>query len=97
MPIWHRLKTIWRNLTQKRIVEDDLAQEIRAYQSLLEDEKARAGMDPGAARRQTLLDMEGSEQIKEKVRDVRLGVTTAEVFSLRAEAVLCADSAATKT
>jgi putative ABC transport system permease protein len=83
MRIWHRLKTLWRNLALKRMVEDDLADEIRSYQEMLEDEKAGNGAEPSLARREALLELGGAEQIKENVRDVRLGATleaiTAEV------------------
>jgi len=75
MPIWRQLKTLWRNLTQKQAVEEDLAAELRSYQTLLEDEKSRAGRNAGEARREALLEMGGTEQIKESVRDVRLGVS----------------------
>lgn len=69
------LKTLWRNLTHKQIVDDDLAQELHSYQAMLLEEKTRAGMDRQAALRAAQLEMEGMEQIKEQVRDVRLGVT----------------------
>jgi putative ABC transport system permease protein len=78
--MWHRLKTLWRNLTRKQIVEDDLTQELHSYQRMLADEKSRAGIDPGTALRAARLEMEGLEQIKENVRDVRLGVAI-ETFS----------------
>jgi predicted permease len=55
------------------MVDDDLADEIRSYQELLEDEKAGAGAGPSLARREALLELGGAEQIKENVRDVRLG------------------------
>ena len=75
MALWHRLRALWRNLARKRQVEDDLDAEIRSYQNMLEDEMARQGADPSAARRGALLEMGGTEQIKEEVRDVRLGAT----------------------
>jgi hypothetical protein len=75
MPLWNWLKTLWRNLARKRMVEDDLDDEIRAYQDMLEDEKARAGADPCVARREALIELGGVEHIKEEVRDVRLGAT----------------------
>ena len=75
MPIWHRLKTLGRNLARKQMVEDDLADEIRSYQGMLEDEKAGSGAEPSLARREALLETGGAEQIKENVRDVRLGAT----------------------
>jgi len=73
MPILRRLKTLWSNLTRKRQIESELDAEIRSYQGLLEDDKTRGGASPDAARREALLELEGAEQIKEAVRDVRLG------------------------
>ena len=75
MPLWPRIQSLWRNLTHKRRIEADLDEEIRSYQALLTDEKTAAGASPGAARRQSLLEFGGAEQVKEQVRDVRLGAT----------------------
>ena len=75
MPFLHRIKTLWRNLTRRQRVEEELDEEIRSYQAMLEDEKTRAGANPPAAHREALLELGGAEQIKEQVRDVRLGST----------------------
>ena len=79
--MWHRLRALWRNLTHKQIVEDDLTQELHSYETMLADEKSRTGIDPSAALRAARLEMEGVEQIKESVRDVRLGVTIETFFA----------------
>ena len=79
--MWHRLRTLWRNLTQKQVVDDDLTQELHSYQAMLADEKSHAGIDPRTALRAARLEMEGLEQIKENVRDVRLGVMIETFFS----------------
>jgi predicted permease len=73
MLIWRRLLTLWRNLTEKQSVERDLDAEIRSYREMLQDEKQREGAPPDRARREALLELGGAEQIKEEVRDVRLG------------------------
>ncbi|MGA3039687.1 MAG: ABC transporter permease [Bryobacteraceae bacterium] len=73
MPLLHRIKTLWRNLARRQRVEEELDAEIRSYQSMLEDEKTRAGAPPTLARREALLDFGGAEQVKEQVRDVRAG------------------------
>src|SRR5467141_957291 len=73
MALWHRIKTLWQNLTRRRRVEEDLSEEIRSYQGMLEDEKTRAGASPRAARREALLELGGAQQLKEGLRDVRLG------------------------
>ncbi len=79
--MWHRLRALWRNLTHKQIVEDDLTRELHSYQTMLADEKSRTGIDPSAALRAARLEMEGLEQIKENVRDVRLGIAIETFFS----------------
>ena len=58
--MFHWLKTLWRNLTHKQIVEDDLTQELNSYQSMLVEEKSRGGMNPDAALRAARLEMEGT-------------------------------------
>ncbi len=71
----HRWVTVlWRNLAAKRHVEADLDDEIASYRVMLEDEKARAGANPAAARREALLELGGAALIRENVRDVRVGV-----------------------
>src|SRR5580658_2943740 len=81
MPIWQRLKTLWRNLARKRGVEGELDAEIRSYQQMLEDEKLGAGATAQAARRQAMLELGGVEQIKEEVRDIRLGVRVETIWT----------------
>ncbi len=73
MPFRQRVKTLWRNLTQKKRIDQELDEEILSYQSMLEEEKRRDGLDPVSARRQARIEMGGAERIKEEVRDVRLG------------------------
>jgi len=73
MFLWHRIETLWRNLAQKKSVEDDLDDEIRSYREMLEDEKARYGAGARAARLEALRELGNVEQIKEQVRDIRLG------------------------
>ncbi len=85
--MFHWLKTLWRNLTHKQIVENDLSQELHSYQAMLVEEKSRAGMNPDVALRTARLEMEGTEQIKEQVRDVRLGVTIETFFSELAQSL----------
>jgi putative ABC transport system permease protein len=79
MQCWHQLRTLWRNVSRRRAIEEDLDAEIRSYQEILEDEKARTNANPETARREALLELGGTEQIKEAVRDVRLGVTLDEI------------------
>ena len=73
MPIWPKLNSLWRNLTGRQKVEDDLANEIRSYRELLEEQKTREGADPVTARREASIELGGAEKLKEEVRDVRRG------------------------
>src|SRR5579862_3718630 len=81
MPFLRKINSLWRNLTSKQRVESDLDDELRSYQQLLEDQKLRTGADPRTARRESLLELGGAEQVKEEVRDARLGTTIETVFT----------------
>jgi predicted permease len=61
------------NLFHRTRIEQELDQEIRAYVELLADEKIRAGVSPEEAHRQALVEFGGVEQVKERVRDGRIG------------------------
>jgi predicted permease len=73
MPIRHRARPLWRNLFRRRRVERELDEELRAYVELLVAEKVRGGGTPDVARRAALVEVGGVEQIKEQVREVRVG------------------------
>src|SRR6185295_6021596 len=68
-----RLASTWRNLSNKDAVDQELGEELRAHVDLLTDQKIREGLAPEAARRAALLEVGGVEQVKEKVREVRMG------------------------
>ena len=74
MPRRMRVLALLRNLFRATRVERELDDELRAYVDLLADEKRRAGMPVDASRRAALVDLQGIEQVKEGVRDVRAGV-----------------------
>jgi putative ABC transport system permease protein len=67
------LVSLWRNLAGANRVEKELADEVQAYLDLLVDEKINEGMAPDEARRAALVEMGGVEQLKEGVREVRMG------------------------
>ena len=73
MPILPRLASLWRNLSDKDRVEKNLDDEIRSYLELLVETKIEAGSDPAEARRAALIEVGGVEQVKERVREVRMG------------------------
>jgi putative ABC transport system permease protein len=73
MPLRSRLVSLWRNLVHKDRLEHELAEEAHAYLELLIESKIKEGADPAGARRAALIEMGGVEQVKESVREVRIG------------------------
>ncbi|MFL6209464.1 MAG: ADOP family duplicated permease [Pyrinomonadaceae bacterium] len=73
MPLLRWLSALGRNLFHKARLDEELDEELRAYVELLTAEKLKAGMDATEARRKSLLEVGGIEQVKEQVRDVRIG------------------------
>jgi putative ABC transport system permease protein len=74
MTLFNRISSLWRNILHKTRVEKDLAQEVGAFVEMLTQEKIDSGMDASEARRAALIELGGVEQVKEEVRDVRVGV-----------------------
>ncbi|HEY6357884.1 MAG TPA: ABC transporter permease, partial [Vicinamibacterales bacterium] len=64
-----------RSLRGRSRHEDDLEDELRAYVDTLTEQHERRGLTPAAARRAALVEVEGAEQVKERVREVRVGFT----------------------
>ncbi|CAN5504144.1 ABC transporter permease [soil metagenome] len=73
MRIFSSLEALFRNLAREGSVERDLAEEVDSYLALSADAKIRDGLDATAARREAATEFGGVEQVKEEVRDVRLG------------------------
>src|SRR5207237_3249376 len=73
MPLFVKARSFLRNLFSTRRVEVDLDQEVHAHLELLTEENVRAGMPPGEARRGARSELGGIEQVKEQVREGRLG------------------------
>jgi len=68
-----RIRSFFRNLTRRREVEHDLAAEMDSYVELSTQRKVRGGLSEPEARREALVEFGGTEQVKELVRDARLG------------------------
>ncbi|UCC74284.1 MAG: ABC transporter permease [Gemmatimonadota bacterium] len=75
MPTYRRVISTFRSLFRKVELDRELDEELAAYLDLLTEEKIRAGMGPEQARRAARLELGGVEQVKEKVREKRLGAT----------------------
>jgi len=73
MPAYTRIISILQSLFRKEELDRDLDEELSSYLDLLTEEKVRAGMSPEQARRAARLELGGIEQVKEKVREKRLG------------------------
>jgi putative ABC transport system permease protein len=73
MPRLARVSSFFRNLFHKQRVEHDLDEEVRAYLDQVTDEKLQSGLSPQEARRAALVELGGVEQVKEQVREVRIG------------------------
>src|SRR5919107_4966015 len=73
MPLMSRLSSLRRNLLRRERVERELAEEIDACLEMLAEAKAAEGLSPEEARRAALIELGGVEQVKESVREVRVG------------------------
>src|SRR2546423_7404387 len=73
MPLFVKARSFLRNLFSTRRVEVDLDQEVHAHLELLTEENMRAGMPPKEAQRAARIELGGIEQVKEQVREDRLG------------------------
>jgi len=73
MPVASRLASLFRNLTRRRKIERDLTAEVDSYLDLLTEKKMKQGLSETEARRAALVELGGTEQVKEQVRDTRTG------------------------
>jgi hypothetical protein len=74
MGLGSRIRSGLRNLINKHRVEAQLDDELRAYVELVTDEKVAAGVSSAEARRSTLAELGGVEQVKQAIREERVGV-----------------------
>jgi predicted permease len=73
VPLFSKTQSLFRNLFSTRSVDADLDEEVRSHLALLTDDNLRAGMTPVAADRAARLELGGIEQVKEQVREERIG------------------------
>lgn len=81
MPLFARIRSLSRNLFASRQVEADLSQEIQCHLQILTEENIRAGMSQEEAQRAARLELGGIAQVKEQVRDERIGNWLRSVLS----------------
>src|SRR5271155_4058301 len=81
MPLLLKGRSFLRNLFFSRRVDSDLEQEVQSQLEILIEEKMRAGMPAAEARRAAKIEMGGVEQLKEQVREERMGNWLQSVLS----------------
>jgi hypothetical protein len=80
MPAYRRIISTFRSLFRKEELDRDVDEELASYLALLTAEKVRAGMSPEEARREARVELGGVEQVKEKVREKRVGAMIDTLF-----------------
>ena len=80
MKLFSKGESLFRNTIRKREVDRDLTEEIASYVELLTEKKMKEGMDREEARRAAMIEVEGVEQVKEKVRATRAGFALETFF-----------------
>ena len=73
MRVLKRSASLWRSLFAAAHLDRDLDDELRSALEELAARYVARGMDPAAARRAALAELGGVEQVKEQVRDRRIG------------------------
>jgi putative ABC transport system permease protein len=73
MTLFLRLRNLLCHLFANRRLEKELHEEVPSHLRMLTAEKMRAGMSPAEARRAAHIELGGVEQLKEQVREQRLG------------------------
>jgi putative ABC transport system permease protein len=73
MPLFVKARSFLRNLLSSRGVDTDLDQEVHAHLEMLIAESIRSGMTQEEAQRNARIELGGVEQVKEQVREERLG------------------------
>lgn len=68
-----RIARLIRNLVRRDRIDCDLDAEIRAHLEMLVEEKIAAGISEREARREARIELGGIDQVKENVREVRMG------------------------
>jgi predicted permease len=81
MPLFVKARSFLRNLFSSRSVDKDLDLEVHSHFNMLTEENIRAGMSPDEAQRAARIELGGIEQVKEQVREQRLGNWLHSVFS----------------
>ncbi len=68
-----RIVSLFRNLLRRNAVEQALGDELQSSVELLTEEKMKKGHSRPEARRRALIELGGVEQVRTKVREIRVG------------------------
>src|SRR5207248_4647765 len=72
--VWLRqISSFFSNLLRQKHLDRELDGDVDGYLEMLIEEKLNAGLTPGEARRQAMIEMGGATQVKELTRDARAG------------------------
>jgi putative ABC transport system permease protein len=71
--MWKWVQSLCRNLFRKAQVDQALEDEVQATVQILFQEKLRKGFTPSEARRQALIELGGTDQVKEDLCTIRAG------------------------
>ena len=78
--LWCRLRAVLRRVVNAGAKDAELNEELRAFVEHDAESKIRSGMTPEDARRSALIELGGAEQVKERVREARVGARWEGVF-----------------
>jgi predicted permease len=81
MPLFTKARSFLRNMFFPHRGEADLDREVQACLQLLTDENIRAGMPRREAQCAAHIELGGTEQVKEQVRELQIGNGLRSVFS----------------
>jgi predicted permease len=73
VPLFVKLRSLLQNLFAFRHADVELDREVHSHLDLLAQEKLRAGQSPEEADRTARIELGGIEQLKEQVREERIG------------------------
>jgi putative ABC transport system permease protein len=74
-----KIESFFRNLFCREEAEEQLDQEVSSYVTMLADEKIARGMSRDEAVRAAKIELGGSDQVKERVREIRAGAWLASL------------------
>ena len=73
MPLRSKIVSLYRSLFRGDALDDDLDEELRSFVDELTERKITSGLAPQDARRRAFAEAGGIEQVKERVRERRIG------------------------